>query len=231
MDMHENQLVQVLPLEEAQADDAPFCATYAPSIWVRLVEIPIAILALVAAAPVMLLLAFIIRRDSSGPALFFQERVGIGGRNFRFVKFRTLYADARERFPELYAYKYDERELQEMKFKITNDPRVTPVGRWLRKTSLDELPNFWNVLTGDMALVGPRPEIPEMRRYYHGWMREKFSVRPGVTGLAQISGRGRLGFLETVKLDVSYVRNRSFRQDVGIFARTVKMVVLRDGAF
>ncbi|MEQ1848165.1 MAG: sugar transferase, partial [Nitrospira sp.] len=128
-------------------------------------------------------------------------------------------------------YRYSPNELLDLKFKNDNDPRVTPQGRWLRRLSVDELPNFWNVLTGDMALVGPRPEIPEMLPYYKGEMLEKFLVRPGVTGLAQISGRGRLGFYETVDLDVSYVRNRSFLLDLRIMARTVALIILRDGAF
>jgi lipopolysaccharide/colanic/teichoic acid biosynthesis glycosyltransferase len=142
-----------------------------------------------------------------------------------------MYVDARERFPQLYAYRYSPDELLALKFKNDNDPRVTPQGRWLRRLSVDELPNFWNVLTGEMALVGPRPEIPEMLPYYKGEMLEKFLVRPGVTGLAQISGRGRLGFYETVDLDVSYVRNRSFLLDLRIMARTVALIILRDGAF
>ena len=160
-----------------------------------------------------------------------RETLRAGGRTFRFVKFRTFYVDSKSRFPELFAYQYDEAQIQHLKFKILDDPRATRVGRWLRKTSLDELPNFWNVLTGDMALVGPRPEIPEMLRYYHGEMRLKFSVRPGVTGMAQVSGRGRLGFLETVQLDVDYVKNRTAWGDVRIFLKTIKMVLLRDGAF
>ena len=171
------------------------------------------------------------RLDTPGPLLFFQPRMGAGTRPFRFVKFRTLYADARSRFPELYAYKYTPLELAELKFKVENDPRVTPQGRWLRKSSLDELPNFWNVLTGEMALVGPRPEIPEMLPYYEGEMLTKFDVRPGVTGLAQVSGRGRLGFHDTVALDVEYVRNRSFAYDMRILFKTVWMILKRDGAF
>ena len=233
MDTNESPVAEAVAFEVATpaAAEPPFCATYPTPLLIRLVEIPLALLALLAGLPIMLLLAFLIRRDSPGPALFFQERVGIGGKTFRFVKFRTLYVDARQRFPELYAYKYSEADLRTMKFKIEDDPRVTRVGKWLRKTSLDELPNFWNVLKGDMALVGPRPEIPEMLRYYHGWMREKFAVRPGVTGLAQTSGRGRLGFMETVQLDVDYVQKRSIRYDAAIFLNTVRMVVLRDGAF
>jgi lipopolysaccharide/colanic/teichoic acid biosynthesis glycosyltransferase len=197
----------------------------------RLVEIVIASSALLFALPVMLVVAVIIKLGTPGPVLFVQERVGRGGRPFRFVKFRTLYADARTRWPELYSYRYTEHELRELKFKVPNDPRVTPQGLWLRKSTLDELPNFWNVLTGDMALVGPRPEIPEMLPYYQGDMLLKFSTRPGITGLAQISGRGRLGFYETVALDVDYVRRRSLATDVRIVLMTVRKMVTGDGAF
>jgi lipopolysaccharide/colanic/teichoic acid biosynthesis glycosyltransferase len=186
---------------------------------------------LVISAPIMLLEALIIKRGTPGPALFFQTRVGAFGKPFRFVKFRTLFHDARKRFPELYAYNYEPGELATFKFKIEIDPRVTPQGKWIRKTSLDELPNFWNVLKGDMALVGPRPEIPEMLPYYNGDMLLKFTVRPGITGLAQISGRGRLTFKDTVALDVDYVRRRSVLLDLQIIAKTVYLCVMRDGAF
>jgi lipopolysaccharide/colanic/teichoic acid biosynthesis glycosyltransferase len=197
----------------------------------RLFEVVTALTALILASPIVLILAIIIRRGSPGRALFFQPRVGINGRVFTFVKFRTLYADAKQRFPELYAYQYSEEDLRALKFKIVNDPRVTPQGKWMRTTTLDELPNFWNVLRGEMALVGPRPEIPEMLPYYKGEMLRKFSVRPGVTGLAQISGRGRLGFHETVELDVEYVKSRSTLLDLKIIALTVYKMVTRDGAF
>jgi lipopolysaccharide/colanic/teichoic acid biosynthesis glycosyltransferase len=217
-------------LSSPRRDDALMPYQPTPAL-VRLVEVPIAALILVLSLPVMALLALLIRLDSPGPALFCQWRLGAGGRKFLFVKFRTFYSDAKTRFPELFAYQYDEEQVRHLKFKIMDDPRATRVGRWLRTSSLDELPNFWNVVTGDMALVGPRPEIPEMLRYYHGDMRQKFSVRPGVTGMAQISGRGRLGFLETVELDVGYVKNRTAWGDIKIFAKTVKMVLLRDGAF
>jgi lipopolysaccharide/colanic/teichoic acid biosynthesis glycosyltransferase len=142
-----------------------------------------------------------------------------------------MYVDARERFPELYAYKYKDDEVQGVKFKIPNDPRRTHLGRLLRKTTIDELPNFWNVLTGHMALVGPRPEILEMLPYYRGEDLLKFSVRPGVTGLAQTDGRGCLNFRETVDLDVIYVKTRSFWLDICIIFRTIKMVILGSGAF
>lgn len=200
-------------------------------ILMRLFEIVAASAALVVFSPIMLVMAGIIRLGTPGPVLFFQKRVGLNGRPFTFVKFRTLYADARERFPELYAYKYTQEEIDRLAFKVEDDPRVTPQGKWIRKTSLDELPNFWNVLTGDMALVGPRPEIPEMLPYYEGEMLEKFSVRPGVTGLAQISGRGRLGFRDTVSYDVDYVRKRSSRLDFKVLFETLRLVFLQDGAF
>jgi lipopolysaccharide/colanic/teichoic acid biosynthesis glycosyltransferase len=197
----------------------------------RLVELVIASVALVITAPIMLVMAILIRRGTPGPALFFQDRVGVGQHLFRFVKFRTLYADARERFPDLYAYRYTKEDLESLKFKVENDPRVTPQGVWMRKSTLDELPNFWNVLTGKMALVGPRPEIPEMLPYYKGEMLLKFAVRPGITGLAQISGRGRLGFYETVALDVEYVKHRSLLLDLKIVISTVAKILTRDGAF
>lgn len=197
----------------------------------RLVEIVLATIALIISAPVLLIMALLIRRGTPGPALFFQSRVGIGEVPFRFVKFRTLYADARTRFPELYKYSFAPHDLENLRFKVENDPRVTPQGVWMRKSTLDELPNFWNVLTGDMALVGPRPEIPEMLQYYTPEMRLKFTVRPGITGLAQISGRGRLGFYETVRLDNEYVQNRSFLLDLRILVLTLVKIVTRDGAF
>lgn len=206
-------------------------ATFGVSRVERCVECAVAASALVSAAPLLVVLAWIVRRGTTGPALFRQVRLGLGGVPFTFVKFRTLYADARERFPELYAYRYSDAELRDLKFKVTDDPRVTPQGRWMRRSTLDELPNFWNVLRGDMALVGPRPEIPEMLPYYHGDMLRKFSVRPGITGLAQISGRGRLGFYETVDLDVEYVRTRSWRLDLKILLLTAYKILTRDGAF
>lgn len=200
--------------------------------WLRRgVEILFALAVLILAMPVMLLIALIIKLDSPGPVLFFQKRVGKGGKTFTFLKFRTLYADARERFPDLYAYKYTPEELSTLHFKVDEDPRVTRQGAWLRRTSLDELPNFWNVLTGDMALVGPRPEIPEMMPYYQGDMLLKFSVRPGVTGPAQIGGRGRLSFFDTVQFDLEYIRRQSFMYDMRVLLTTIRKVLVQDGAF
>lgn len=197
----------------------------------RVVESIIAATVLLIVSPVLLWVAFIIKRGTPGPVLFRQFRMGKNERPFRFTKFRTLYADARDRWPELYAYTYTPREIEGLTFKIRNDPRVTPQGRWLRKSTIDELPNFWNVLTGHMALVGPRPEIPEMLAYYHGEQRLKFKVRPGITGLAQISGRGELSFNDTVRLDIDYVKNRSMWLDIKLIFLTLYKIAVRDGAF
>lgn len=200
-------------------------------IWLRCFEIFVSIVVLILASPIMLLEALIIRLGTPGPALFFQERLGRNLKPFKFVKFRTLYHDAQQRFPELYAYKYTDKELETLKIKAANDPRVTPQGRWLRRLSIDELPNFWNVLKGDMALVGPRPEIPELLPYYKGEMRQKFTVRQGVTGLAQVSGRGRLTFYETASYDVEYARNWSIALDMKILFITIRMILRDPGAF
>jgi lipopolysaccharide/colanic/teichoic acid biosynthesis glycosyltransferase len=197
----------------------------------RSIEIAVALLALTLTLPIQFAVGLIIRRGTPGPVLFRQQRLGLNAEKFTFVKFRTLYADARARFPELYEYKYSKKEMDTLRFKVERDPRVTPQGEWLRKTSLDELPNFWNVLTGEMALVGPRPEIPEMLPYYAGESLKKFSVRPGITGLAQTSGRGHLSFKDTVALDLEYVENRSFWLDMKILFNTLVMVVLHKGAY
>lgn len=197
----------------------------------RAIDIVVAATILLLTLPLMLAIGLLIRFDSKGPALFHQWRVGKDGKLFLFRKFRTLYVDAKTRFPHLYAYNYSPEEIEKLQFKIPDDPRVTRIGRWLRESTLDELPNFWNVLIGDMTLVGPRPEIPEMLRYYDETTRLKFSVKPGITGLAQISGRGRLKFLQTARYDVEYVKHRSFALDMQILLKTIYKIVRRDGAF
>jgi lipopolysaccharide/colanic/teichoic acid biosynthesis glycosyltransferase len=179
----------------------------------------------------MVIIAITIKWGTPGPVLFRQSRDGLNGKPFTFVKFRTLYADARERFPELYEYKYDDEEIKSIQFKTADDPRITPQGRWLRKTSLDELPNLFLVLTGDLALVGPRPQILEMLSYYKGIMLERYSVRPGLTDLAHVSGRSNLSFYETTAMDVAYVRAQSWRLDLIILWKTFISVVHGDGAF
>ena len=200
-------------------------------LWFRCAEKLIALVALLVGLPLMAIEGVIIKLGSPGPVLFVHDRMSVNMRVFRFAKFRTHYADAKERFPQHYAYRYSAEDLPGLRYKTVDDPRVTPQGRWLRRTSIDEWPNFWHVLTGDMTLVGPRPEIPEMLPYYTEEMRKKFTVRPGITGLAQVSGRSRLTFYETVNYDLEYVKNKSILLDLKIIARTFKVILTDSGGF
>ncbi len=209
---------------------APYGIVTVP-LWRDIAERLIALSMLILASPVMALVALIVRLDSPGPILFRQWRIGTGGKLFRFTKFRTYYTDAKERFPDLYRYQYTKQEVESLHFKLTNDPRATRVGRWLRQSTLDELPNLWHVVTGEMSFVGPRPEIPEMFPYYVGADVRKFTVRPGITGKAQISGRGLLSFRKTVAYDIEYLSERGLWNDIRIVFMTLVKVFLRQGAF
>ena len=152
---------------------------------------------------------------------------------FRFVKFRTMVDDAAERFPEYYWWRYElsTAEVMGMYYKLENDPRLTRVGRFFRKTTLDELPNLWNVLTGDVRLVGPRPESPWVQGYYTAEQMRKFTVKPGLTCLSKVYGRGELSVGEQIDWDLEYVRTRTLWLDVKILLRTAWMVVVQHGAF
>lgn len=191
----------------------------------------IALLTLILVLPLIVIIGILIKYNSPGPALFRQWRVGAGGRVFRFTKFRTFLVDSKERFPDLYAYSYSASDLDKLCFKVPSDPRMTRLGSFLRQSTLDELPNFWHVLTGEMSMIGPRPEIPEMLPYYSKRELKKFTVRPGISGQAQISGRGLLGFRETVEADLQYVEKRSPAGDIRIALLTIYKVFLRQGAF
>lgn len=237
----------VLSASEAAALMGPYTRDFAP-VWadftvlprplgllpaacIRACDITVSLVMLALTSPILLALAVWIRADSSGPALFRQERLGKNLEPFTFYKFRTMRVDARDRFPGLYAYDYSDDEIRSMRFKIENDPRLTRVGAWLRKTSLDELPNFLNVLKGDMSLVGPRPELPDMLTYYRPWQRLKWRVKPGVSGYAQVQGRGYLTLQETIYWDVRYCLERSFATYVRTLAETLWAVGKGIGAF
>lgn len=188
-----------------------------------------ALLLLVGLAPLLLALAWLVRRDGS-PATFEHYRVGCGGRLFRCLKFRTMRPDAERALQELLASDPALRKEWQRDQKLALDPRVTAVGRLLRRSSLDELPQLVNVLRGEMALVGPRPiTVAELRRY--GSARWKYlSVPPGMTGLWQVSGRNWTSYDERVKLDQLYVKNRGAWLDCKILAKTVSVVLTRHGA-
>lgn len=196
----------------------------------RMVDLVLASVTLAVAVPMLVVLAVVIAIDSPGGPIFRQTRVGLGGQTFTFYKFRTMYVDARERFPQMYAYQYDPDDLPTLYFKHAHDLRLTRVGAWLRRTSLDELPNLVNVVRGEMSLVGPRPEIPEMLRYYRPEEQVKFAVKPGMTGLAQINGRNILRFRETNAFDVRYVESCSLRTDLSVLLRTPVAVLKMLGA-
>lgn len=195
----------------------------------RLIDIVGASFGLLITSPIMLVAAVAVRVESEGPAIFRQTRIGQHGEPFVLYKFRGMYVDAKERFAELYDYQYTPEELSTLVFHPENDPRVTRVGRFLRRTSIDELPNLWNVLRGDLSLVGPRPEIPEMISYYGEHRDLVLSAKPGVTSLAKVSGRDELTFPETLALDVEYVCNRSTRLDLKILLSTAVTVLRQDG--
>jgi len=193
----------------------------------RIIDLAGAALLLLFAAPILLLAAIAIKLDSAGPAFFVQERVGLNKRRFRMIKFRTMSADAESRMEEI-------EHLNEKTgpiFKIRNDPRVTRVGRWLRKTSVDELPQLINVLLGDMSIVGPRPlSLRDASRMEVAWQKRRFSVKPGLTCLWQVSGRSNLSFEQWMQLDLEYIDHWSLGLDASILLRTIPAIVLARGA-
>jgi exopolysaccharide biosynthesis polyprenyl glycosylphosphotransferase len=187
-----------------------------------------AVVALLLLAPLFLAICAWIRLHDHGPALFRQTRVGLNGKEFTLYKFRSMYTDAEARRIEL-AHRNERAE--GLLFKIKDDPRITPVGRWLRKFSLDELPQLINVLQGKMSLVGPRPPLPEEVALYQDDVRRRLLVKPGLTGLWQISGRSDLDWDESVRLDLRYVENWSFTLDLMILWKTMSTVVRGRGAY
>jgi lipopolysaccharide/colanic/teichoic acid biosynthesis glycosyltransferase len=193
----------------------------------RVLDVVGASFTLVIGAPILLLAAIAIKLESRGPVFYKSTRIGRRGRAFTFIKLRSMVNDADSR-------RHDLRHLNEADgpvFKIFADPRVTRVGRWLRSTSIDELPQLFHVLSGEMSLVGPRPPLPEEVRQYEPWQLHRLDVRPGLTCLWQISGRSRIGFDEWMRLDLEYIRNQSLMLDLKILLRTIPAVLSREGAY
>jgi lipopolysaccharide/colanic/teichoic acid biosynthesis glycosyltransferase len=181
------------------------------------------------AVPIILIAAIVIRVNTPGSPFFFQTRLGKNGKPFKIFKLRGMFIDARTRFPEY--YDYSKKQDLEFCFHHEEDPRVTRAGRFIRKTSIDELPNLWNVVLGDMSLVGPRPEIPEVLALYGDFREEYISVKPGITCWSKCTGRDRLTKRETIEFDLSYIRGRSFTIDLAILWKTFQGVVLRRDVF
>jgi exopolysaccharide biosynthesis polyprenyl glycosylphosphotransferase len=193
----------------------------------RGLDIVASALGLLVLLPVLAAIAALIKLDSPGPVLFRQERVGKNGRTFSMLKFRSMVATAEQDLAGL----LDQNEGNGVLFKIRNDPRVTPLGRILRKYSLDELPQLWNVLRGDMSIVGPRPPLPREVDAYERFVHRRLYIKPGLTGMWQVSGRSELSWDESVRLDLYYVENWSLTVDLMIIWRTVKVVLKPHGAY
>lgn len=198
----------------------------------RLFDIVFSLAVLVLGYPIFILIGLVVRMSSKGHVIYGHERIGRGGKPFKCYKFRTMYPDADQRIKELMAAHPEIKAEWDATHKLKNDPRITPIGKFLRKTSLDELPQFWNVLKGDLSVVGPRPVVrAEMERFYHTKASLILSVRPGLTGLWQVSGRSNTSYQERIRLDEEYIRNQSFLLDLFLIAKTIPSMLMRRGAY
>jgi lipopolysaccharide/colanic/teichoic acid biosynthesis glycosyltransferase len=205
----------------------------------RFIDVCGSLTALALSSPLLLVIAAMVKLTSKGPVFFRQERVGRHGRRFTFLKFRSMYINSDQNLHREYVKTLiagavtPQGDSGETKvFKLTNDPRVTNLGRFLRKTSLDEVPQFWNVLLGEMSLVGPRPPIPYEVESYDIWHRRRLlGVKPGITGLWQVNGRSRTTFDEMVRLDLQYAKSWSLWMDLKILFQTARAVAAGDGAY
>ncbi len=193
----------------------------------RIFDVALSFTALVVFSPVLLCIAAMIRVTSPGPVLFRQTRCGLGGRRFMLYKFRSMINNAEQMRAELHQL----NELDGPVFKISEDPRITTVGRWLRRFSLDELPQLWNILRGDMSFVGPRPAVPEEVEQYEDWQRRRLRMRPGLTCTWVLEGRNHIDFKRWMQLDLTYIDNWSLWLDFKIFLRTIPIVLSGRGAY
>ena len=194
----------------------------------RLMDILISVLALILGSPFILLTALLVKISSPGPIIFSQVRVGRYGRHFKFYKFRSMYIDAEERRAELLTHN---ESGDGVIFKMKRDPRITPVGRFIRKFSIDELPQLFNVILGDMSLVGPRPPLPSEVRTYTLEERKRLNITPGITCLWQVSGRSELPFSKQIALDKEYIASKSAWKDFLILLKTIPAILTGKGAW
>ena len=193
----------------------------------RFFDLIIAFLGVVITSPILLIIAIAVKIDSKGPVIFKQQRLGKNGKVFSIYKFRSMYTDAEERKKEL----MEQNKMQGLMFKMDDDPRIFPIGKFMRKYSIDELPQFWNVLRGDMSLVGTRPPTLDEFEQYEAHHRARLGNKPGLTGMWQVSGRSKItDFEEVVSLDTAYISNWNLAMDVRILFKTVKVVLLGRGA-
>ena len=183
----------------------------------RLIDIVCSFLGVLVLSPLFIIIAIIIKMTSKGPVFFSQKRVGKNGKEFDMYKFRSMVVNAEELKEKLAA----KNEMSGPMFKMKDDPRVTKVGKFIRKTSIDELPQLWNVLKGDMSLVGPRPSLPKEVAQFENWMYKRLEVKPGLTCYWQVSGRNNIDFEDWMKLDIKYVDERSTWIDIKLIFKTV----------
>ncbi len=193
----------------------------------RLFDLVVSGLALIILSPLLLAIALLVKLTSPGPILYRQVRSGLNGRRFTLYKFRSMVANAEELRPHLQPL----NELKGPVFKISQDPRCTPVGRWLRRSSLDELPQLWNIFRGEMSFVGPRPALPEEVDQYEAWQRRRLRMRPGLTCTWVLEGRNQVDFERLIQLDLSYIDNWSLWLDLKISLKTIPLVLLGKGAY
>ena len=186
----------------------------------RSLDIMASLVGLIILSPVVLVVAILIKLESKGPIIFSQKRIGLNGKEFKMYKFRSMVQNAEELKEKL----QKQNEMSGPMFKMKNDPRVTKVGKFIRKTSIDELPQLINVLKGDMSLVGPRPSLPKEVQNFEGWMLRRLDVKPGLTCYWQVSGRNNIDFEDWMKLDIKYVEERSFWLDIKLIFKTVKVL-------
>jgi Undecaprenyl-phosphate galactose phosphotransferase WbaP len=197
----------------------------------RTLDLVGAIIGLILFSPLMVIVALLIRLDSPGPALFLQYRIGRGGRAFKMLKFRTMQLGAETAHEQEFQQAPNRRVTPHQFQNLLHDPRLTRIGRSLRRSSIDELPQLWNVLKGEMSLVGPRPFLPVEQEHYGDTSSAYILARPGMTGLWQVSGRSRLSFTERVQLDTYYIHHWSLWLDIRILVRTIWVVVRGEGAY
>ena len=194
----------------------------------RVMDIVLSLIALLLGSPIFIITALLVKCTSPGPIIFSQVRVGKFGRHFKFYKFRSMYIDAEARKAEL--LKHNESK-DGVIFKMKHDPRITPVGRFIRKFSIDELPQLFNVFLGDMSLVGPRPPLPQEVRTYSLEERKRLNITPGITCLWQVSGRSELPFSKQIALDKEYIASRSAWKDFLILLKTIPAILTGKGAW
>lgn len=214
--------------EQSVLDQAAIDHRYLYRALKRVADVALSMAGLIVLSPVLAGVAIAIKvDDKKGPVFYRQERVGRHGKRFMMFKFRSMCVDAEEKLKELKKY----NEVEGAMFKMKHDPRITKVGRFIRHYSIDELPQLFNVLAGDMSLVGPRPPLPRELKEYTEYDKQRLYVIPGCTGLWQVSGRNDVGFQEMVELDLQYIRKSGILYDLGIMFKTIKIMVFPNGAY